>query len=87
MSSLSERFMYYSGILAASGLNVDINDLKHIQGLLEAEEQGELNPVVRGEWTDNEYVWECNQCHTWMEVTQGNCEMNFCPNCGADMRK
>ena len=34
--------MYYAGILAAFGTNVDINDLKHIQDLLDAEEQGLL---------------------------------------------
>ena len=42
MKSLSQRWMYYAGIIAAFGTNVDINDLKHIQDLLEAEEQGRL---------------------------------------------
>ena len=37
--SLSDKWMYYAGILAAFGTNVDVNDLKHIQDLLEAEEQ------------------------------------------------
>ena len=42
LKSLSQKWMYYAGILAAFGTNVDINDLKHIQDLLDAEEQGRL---------------------------------------------
>lgn len=41
----------------------------------------------KGEWEDDQYVWICNQCHKWIEVTQGDADMNFCPHCGADMRK
>lgn len=40
MKTISERFMYYAGILAAAGANVD--DLKHISDLLDLEEQGLL---------------------------------------------
>lgn len=47
----------------------------------------EAKPVVTGEWEDNPYIWECNQCHAWLMVEQGDADMNFCPNCGADMRK
>lgn len=42
MKKLSDRFQYYSGILCATGMIVDINDLVHISALLEAEEQGLL---------------------------------------------
>lgn len=46
MERLSERFMFYSGLLAAYKVtkNIDINaeDLKHIQDLIDAEEQGLL---------------------------------------------
>ena len=42
MKKLSERFLYYSGILAATGMIIDVDDLVHIQGLLEAEEKGLL---------------------------------------------
>ena len=38
MKTINERFMYYAGILAAAGANVD--DLKHISDLLDIEEQG-----------------------------------------------
>ena len=47
----------------------------------------EADPVVHGEWEDNPHIWECNQCHTWLCVYDGDADMNFCPNCGADMRK
>lgn len=60
-----------------------------------------LNPVptadvrenVRGEWIKPIYrgdvlsygkaYYECDQCH---KVAFFGNEMNFCPNCGADMR-
>ena len=29
---------------------------------------------------------ECSECHKWLDVIQGTAEMNYCPNCGADMR-
>lgn len=41
---------------------------------------------VHGEREDNPYIWECNICHKWLIVEQGDADMNFCPNCGADMR-
>lgn len=40
MEGLSDRWMYYCGLLAGMGVGVD--DLKHIQDLIDAEEQGLL---------------------------------------------
>jgi hypothetical protein len=40
MDKLSDRFMYYCGLLAPNGVSVD--DLKHIQNLIDKEEQGLL---------------------------------------------
>lgn len=40
MERLSERWMYYCGLLAMHGVEVD--DMKHIQDLIDAEEQGLL---------------------------------------------
>jgi hypothetical protein len=46
----------------------------------------EAVPVVRGEWrsiiTSYCYVFECSNCGKIEEF-----DTNFCPNCGADMRK
>ena len=46
MEKLSERFMFYSGLLVsmAVGIGVEVipEDLKHISDLLEAEKQGKL---------------------------------------------
>ena len=54
--SLRERWMYYAGILAAFGTNVDINDLKYIQDLLETEEQGLLHKAPLKDGTPIWYV-------------------------------
>lgn len=42
MKKLSDIWMYYCGLLIGMGLNVDVEDLKHIQNLIDAEEQGRL---------------------------------------------
>lgn len=51
--------------------------------------------VMHGEWIrnfdGNEWYWYCSNCKTeWYEEDLwmgGNEFPNFCPNCGADMRK
>lgn len=40
MEKLSDRWMYYCGLLAMHGVGAD--ELKHIQDLIDAEEQGRL---------------------------------------------
>ena len=40
MKQLSDRWMFYCGLLA--GMNASVEDLKHIQDLIDAEEQGLL---------------------------------------------
>ena len=45
MDKLSDRFMYYCGLLATHGVSVD--DLKHIQNLIDKEEQGLIAEVIR----------------------------------------
>lgn len=40
----------------------------------------------KGEWDDVQCVFSCSECKTWLLVEDGNMDMNFCPNCGADMR-
>lgn len=36
----------------------------------------------QGEWIDFKNGWKCNACEKWNSE-----KSNFCPNCGADMRK
>ena len=54
----------------------------------------EAKPVVRGEWIDTQPEYhnghrrnahKCSNCQDY--YTTAYDEMNFCPNCGADMRK
>ena len=66
MERLSERFMFYSGLLAAYKVtkNIDIKseDLKYIQDLIDAEEQGLLLklPVAIGSIVYViDYTYEC----------------------------
>lgn len=41
----------------------------------------------KGKWINNRDVsWMCSECGKWLDVLQGDVNMNFCPNCGADMR-
>lgn len=47
-------------------------------------------PVVRGKWLYNDFIkeWECSNCHSSISLSDDrNSHPNFCPNCGADMRK
>lgn len=54
----------------------------------------EAKPVVHGEFTlaftETENVWKCSVCDKYWLLNDGtpfDNEMNFCPRCGADMRK
>ena len=47
---------------------------------------------VHGEWLHQEYDWagdylECSNCHEEYCVIDGDMDTDFCPSCGADMRK
>ena len=79
MEKLSERFMYYCGLLAAYKVtkNIDINaeDLKHIQDLIDAEEQGLLfsPPCKIGDivWSLDNY---CNECYDYDDYCHRDCK-------------
>ena len=67
--------------------------LKHYEDL---EEQGLLAPVVHGEWlciekTTTYYETliheRCSVCDRKVTRTSTQPQVNFCPNCGADMRE
>lgn len=54
----------------------------------------EARPVVRGEWVHDSIgfsdFWTCSACHeAWFfdyDPVRESTRVNFCPNCGADMR-
>lgn len=45
----------------------------------------EAVPVVHGEWVGGKWWKECSECSEVFTPTTK--EPNFCPECGADMRK
>ena len=57
--------------------------------------RAELKPMQKGEWIrdfdGNEFYWYCTHCkENYYEedlYIGGNEFPNFCPNCGADMRR
>lgn len=69
------------------------NDLWHITGIkafIENAPAVDAKPVVRGEWKFNHFYdeWECSQCGSLIALSDDeNGHPNFCPECGADMRK
>lgn len=41
----------------------------------------------KGKWMhDNPNTFKCSKCNKYLDIGCGNMKMNFCPNCGADMR-
>lgn len=58
-----------------------------IASALSAIPAADVRPVVRGRWIDNgipeSILSGCSVCG----YTCGSSSMNFCPNCGADMRE
>ena len=41
----------------------------------------------KGKWIhDNPNSFKCSKCNKELYIGCGNMKMNFCPNCGADMR-
>lgn len=54
----------------------------------------EVKPIVYGEWIEHknveqangETVYECSNCGVYSRK-EFFCEKNFCPNCGAKMKK
>lgn len=45
-------------------------------------------PVVHGEWREAAYgFWQCTACCFTSEAYAADILYNFCPHCGADMRK
>lgn len=53
--------------------------------LLDKAPSVDAEPLQRGHWEDDPYVWICSECHKWFECTQGDADLNYCPHCGAKM--
>lgn len=72
VEKLSDRWMYYSGLLACMGVPVD--DMKHIQNLIDAEEQEKLIrlPCKVG---DTVYLVDFEE-KTWDEATVNSIEID-----------
>lgn len=42
----------------------------------------------KGKWIhDKPNGFKCSKCNKYLDIGCGNMKMNFCPNCGADMRE
>lgn len=39
----------------------------------------------KGEWTENGVADRCSNCQKSIDVLQSDMELNYCPNCGAEM--
>lgn len=65
------------------GNSIDIVDRTKLEQRIKELPTIEAEPVVHGEWIDKGLYSECNKCgfHHY------GCDVNFCGNCGADMRK
>ena len=64
-----------------------VEEKSYAMGYQDGAEDGLDGIIPQGEWITHQtgmLLWEeCNQCHAQV----GTIGMNFCPNCGADMRK
>ena len=75
MKRLSSRFMYYAGLIAGSHPKA-VEDLKHIQNLIDAEEQGLL---IRLPCKVGDIFWELNRlaeppcCYPRRVITLTHC--------------
>ena len=70
----------YLGIRYASCLD-DVRDMLNDQPTIEARQ------VVHGEWIKSDLLFEADKCTICNASIYNTDGMNFCPNCGADMRK
>ena len=88
-----------SDLISRSALIEDVerSDLsrvlkEHLEDLIEEQPPVEAKEVVHGEWVND---WNCSECNcSYMDYADGDSNRdyryslpNFCPNCGADMRK
>lgn len=52
--------------------------------IIETISEYEESEQKKGKWiTSRDVSWMCSECGKWLDVLQGDVDMNFCPNCGS----
>ena len=65
--------------------NKDLIHLQKEQAYMQGYEDGQK--PRQGKWIDSGYGVECSLCGEWYpHASIARNQLNFCPNCGADMR-
>ena len=74
-----------------NGENEYVYDTNAVLDSIDQQPTIEARPVVRGEWDEDKYSF-CNYCTQCGLIIERGCikwktgELNYCPNCGADLR-
>lgn len=80
---------YLKAYLANRGIKViSYDEWEHLCDCIDDAKAADVRENVHGEWVKSENTdadWECSNCHDWF-MWGDNIHLNFCPNCGADMR-
>ena len=73
--------------IIAKAKGISVEDMPH-NGLDALMNLPSVTPKRKtGKWLDNyQYGYKCSECGAYLEIDCGDVEMNFCPNCNADMR-
>ena len=73
--------------IIAKAKGISVEDMPH-NGLDALMNLPPVTPKRKtGKWLDNyQYGYKCSECGAYLEIDCGDLEMNFCPNCNADMR-
>ena len=60
-----------------------------VRSFLVKQPKADAVEVVHGRWVDDydDPRFICEECGKWLLIEDGTAEMNYCPNCGADMRE
>ena len=74
-------FYLDDGVCGDNYDDTTIVDIINVQPTIEAV------PVVHGEWIESDLLFEADKCTICNASIYNTNGMNFCPNCGADMRK
>lgn len=65
------------------------NEVQDFIDRVETFPKADVVEVVHGKWINDApwiYGFECSECGKWILPEGTNGEMNYCPNCGVDMR-